>query len=42
LLAIRHLTPSLSPTAAIFWGGFIFKLVDMIVGRTAWRIGVDA
>jgi hypothetical protein len=28
--------------AAIFWGGFIFNIVDMIVGPTAWRNRVDA
>jgi hypothetical protein len=35
----------LSPSpqrAAIFWGGFVFNIVDMTVGSTAWRNRVDA
>ena len=34
--------PGPLPVAAIFWGGFIFNIVDMIVGPTALRNRVDA
>ncbi len=34
--------PDPLPEAVIFWGGFIFNIVDMIVGPTALRNRVDA